>query len=298
MRLSLGTAQFGLDYGITNSHGQVSPAQVEAVLETALTRGITDIDTAAAYGNAEAVLASSHVDFQAFDITSKIPALSGLTLPQALSTIEASVCTSAEHLGPSLNSILFHSAADVLGPEGLLYWQKLEDVAAQYGAQHIGVSIYDSGDVAALLKRVTPSAVQLPINVLDQRLLLDGTLETLTARGVHVQARSVFLQGALLSVPATLPGPLRALEGTLTALNTAAKDNGCEVMDLCLGFLKLTGLLESAVVGVTNAAELIMICDAMERPVAALPYQNFSVCEPTLIDPRYWSNPQQRRQST
>ena len=45
MRLSLGTVQLGVNYGINNSAGALSDEQVEAVLEAAVDSGFTMVDT-------------------------------------------------------------------------------------------------------------------------------------------------------------------------------------------------------------------------------------------------------------
>ena len=55
-QLCLGTAQFGLDYGVTNLLGQVSEKSIAQILHTADDLGIHWIDTAQAYGNAETIL--------------------------------------------------------------------------------------------------------------------------------------------------------------------------------------------------------------------------------------------------
>ena len=55
-QLCLGTAQFGLAYGITNTNGQVSETEVGELLIEANKAGIGWLDTAQAYGNAESVL--------------------------------------------------------------------------------------------------------------------------------------------------------------------------------------------------------------------------------------------------
>ena len=55
-QLCLGTAQFGLAYGITNAAGQVQESAVAPLLLQAQEAGIRWLDTAQAYGNAEAVL--------------------------------------------------------------------------------------------------------------------------------------------------------------------------------------------------------------------------------------------------
>ena len=49
-KLILGTAQFGLNYGISNTRGQIAPSEVNFILTEAGKAGITTLDTAAAYG--------------------------------------------------------------------------------------------------------------------------------------------------------------------------------------------------------------------------------------------------------
>ena len=56
MRLALGTVQLGLDYGISNARGRVPEQEAFAILDRAVANGVRLFDTAAAYGNSEAVL--------------------------------------------------------------------------------------------------------------------------------------------------------------------------------------------------------------------------------------------------
>ena len=51
-KIILGTAQFGLDYGINNSSGKLKEKEVFNILDYSKERGINIIDTANAYGNA------------------------------------------------------------------------------------------------------------------------------------------------------------------------------------------------------------------------------------------------------
>ena len=52
-KLCLGSAQFGLDYGITNKKGKLDFNEVKEILGFAEDCGINYIDTAQDYGNAE-----------------------------------------------------------------------------------------------------------------------------------------------------------------------------------------------------------------------------------------------------
>ena len=55
-RLALGSAQFGLDYGISNRTGRTPVDVARAIVERALSQGLDLIDTAPGYGVSEEVL--------------------------------------------------------------------------------------------------------------------------------------------------------------------------------------------------------------------------------------------------
>ena len=55
-KLSLGTVQFGLNYGISNKGGKVKVEEVRKILELAKNSNIDLIDTAISYGDCEKVI--------------------------------------------------------------------------------------------------------------------------------------------------------------------------------------------------------------------------------------------------
>ena len=73
MRLALGTAQFGYDYGITNTSGQISDENGKKILNFAIKSGMNTIDTAMNYGNCEQQLGKLGV--KNWTIISKLPPL-------------------------------------------------------------------------------------------------------------------------------------------------------------------------------------------------------------------------------
>ena len=73
MRLSLGTAQFGFDYGISNKSGKTELNEVGKILSFAKRNGIKSIDTASVYGESETVLGK--YDINDFEVVSKLPSL-------------------------------------------------------------------------------------------------------------------------------------------------------------------------------------------------------------------------------
>ena len=55
-RLMLGSAQWGFDYGISNTVGKTREEEVKKILEYARRERIRSVDTASGYGNAEKVI--------------------------------------------------------------------------------------------------------------------------------------------------------------------------------------------------------------------------------------------------
>jgi aryl-alcohol dehydrogenase-like predicted oxidoreductase len=53
IKLGIGTAQFGMNYGISNTTGEVILTEIKEILSLANIEGINLIDTAAGYGNSE-----------------------------------------------------------------------------------------------------------------------------------------------------------------------------------------------------------------------------------------------------
>ena len=52
----LGTAQFGMDYGLTNKNGKVEENEAIEIIRKAISLGFEYIDTAAAYGDSEKII--------------------------------------------------------------------------------------------------------------------------------------------------------------------------------------------------------------------------------------------------
>ena len=55
-RITLGTAQFGSDYGISNKLGKPNEKTIHSILDFSVKNGINTFDTAAGYGESEEIL--------------------------------------------------------------------------------------------------------------------------------------------------------------------------------------------------------------------------------------------------
>ena len=62
MKLGIGTAQFGFDYGATNHNGKIAKNEIRNILACAKENGIETLDTAPCYGDSETTLGDIGVD--------------------------------------------------------------------------------------------------------------------------------------------------------------------------------------------------------------------------------------------
>jgi aryl-alcohol dehydrogenase-like predicted oxidoreductase len=289
MKLGLGTVQFGLDYGVSNTSGQVAPDEVRRILQKASEHGISVLDTAAGYGNAEAVLGQCLPAGTAFPIVTKTQPLKAACVDDAgLRQVAANFEASLSRLGrQSVHGLLVHHGGDLLLPGGERLYALLRQWQAEGRVGKIGVSVYDRAEIDALFERFAFDLVQLPLNVFDQRLLRDGTLTTLHRAGVEIHARSVFLQGALLMDTDALPLYLAPLRQHHVAYRTALRAAGVSPLAAALGFVRQLAEVGVALVGVLSAAQLDE-CVAAYIAASTLDYRDFAIDTPSLVDPRGW----------
>jgi D-threo-aldose 1-dehydrogenase len=276
-KLGLGTVQFGQAYGVSNRRGQVPADEIAGILSGAAQAGIRLLDTAANYGDAEQILA--RFDTRPFRIITKT-----IGLKHGLEALLARARQSAAML--KADTLLVHAAADLIGPEGAALWSNLEALRAQGLFRKIGISVYSADNPAALAAHFRPDVMQLPFSLLDQRLLVDGTLARLNDIGVEIHARSLFLQGLLFLDE--LPLKLRQAEPHIRNLKAKLRNAGSTPLEAALGFVLSRPEIGAGLVGVTSRGEMEEIIAAVRRPLPDLDWADFALDDPLVLTPSLW----------
>ena len=197
-KITLGTVQFGIDYGINSENGQVQPEEVRSILNYAHSQNIDLLDTAPAYGNSEKVLGVANV--QNFKVVTKTKHFESFEIKKTdVKLLNNDFHHSLKDLKQySVYGVLIHDADDLLKPGAEKLFDKLQELKQAEKIVKIGVSVYDHSQLQSILDNFAIDLVQLPFNILDRRMVDSGMLSTLRSKGVEVHARSVFLQGLLL----------------------------------------------------------------------------------------------------
>jgi aryl-alcohol dehydrogenase-like predicted oxidoreductase len=257
-RLAIGTVQFGQPYGIANRTGQPSFAQVCDILACAVENGATTLDTAAAYGESESILGRALREIGAMDrvtIVSKVRHLKTMVQEQTQEKIERwirdSVVSSLQRLGvESLPVCLFHDTVDVAHMEVLLALKEEGLV------QHVGVSVIRPEQIEMVLASSGVEAVQVPMNMLDQRVLRSGALGRAEAAGMAVFVRSIYLQGLLLMPVDQIMPELEQVVPARWVLQQIADGAGLTMAEMALRYgLSLPGVT-SVLTGVETVEQM------------------------------------------
>ena len=255
-QITLGTVQFGLNYGIANRSGKPAYEVCRDIVAEAVSAGIRTFDTAAAYGESEAVLGRIFADLGIADqvaVVSKCRHLATDTLSrtEAEAVIEASLRSSLENLRMErLPLFLLHQDQD------LVWMEVLAGLRERGWIERLGISVGTPGGARAAAEHGLTEAVQLPVNPLDHRFTADPSFRRMADRGVALFARSVFLQGLLLMPEARIPEMLRPVIPVRRELEALAREDGMSMAEFCLRYCLSIGGVTSVLIGVDSVAQL------------------------------------------
>jgi aryl-alcohol dehydrogenase-like predicted oxidoreductase len=287
MKLGLGTVQFGLGYGVSNTHGRPSLPEVSRILAQACGLGVETLDTAVAYGEAETVLGQLKDQCSGFRIVSKVPAQEGYQVGAIRSSVEKSL----HSIGRSvLDGLLLHRADDLFDEQGAAILAEFEDIREKGYVRKFGVSVYSPSQLERVMTKFTPDIVQLPCNLFDQRFLATGWFERLEKLEVEVHVRSVFLQGLLLMPPSTRPAYFASYQQKFERFDRFCSEHGLSPLQATIGFVRQLRA-SVALVGANRANELKDIGSAWHAPAPDIDaYAHLSSTEEALILPIFWVN--------
>jgi aryl-alcohol dehydrogenase-like predicted oxidoreductase len=293
MKLGLGTAQFGLDYGISNTEGKTSREQVAEIFRFAKTQDICIVDTATVYGDSETVIGATIGSDPFFKIITKLPHFEATEQPQK--KVQEYIHSSLINLRrQGIYGYLFHAVSNLLSPQGTLIFNELKTLKETGVIEKIGVSVYTGEEVDAVLSSFAVDLIQVPINVFDQRLIASGHLHKLKSLGIEIHARSIFLQGLLLMPLEALPSYFNPIKPKLLAYHQFLAGNELTPVQGALAFIQSCGEIDVAILGVNTVANLQDNTTDYERVKATnLDFSGFQVNDPAYVNPSEW--PKERK---
>lgn len=292
-KLCLGTVQFGLKYGINNVlDRQPDINECFDILDYAMAHGVTCFDTASGYGNAEQILGK----YANFDSTVKI--VSKLK-PQVVASevLQQSIVHDCQETLVRLNQkklygYLLHHAEDMYNNRVLDDLQKCKEVGL---TENIGVSVYTPEEAMYAAKNTKLDFIQIPYNVLDQRLNFNGFFTVAKQHNIKVFARSAFLQGMLTLEIEKLEAKMPEAVAYIAKFDKICKSFGFTRKEAAFLFCYCHPAIDYVVFGVDTVAQLNENVTLIKRRECFQDcyktlYGTFTNVKNEIINPSMWVN--------
>ncbi len=293
-QLGVGTAALVLPYG---APGAVRPvperAAARRTLSVALERGVRLIDTAPAYGQAEALVGETlgaHADCLVATKLAIPPGGWGALDPADVrACVRDSVWASLRALRRERLDLLQIHNAD----RALMHSSALMDALAELRQEglvtRIGASVYGEVNALAALAHTDVEVVQIAYNALDRRPEC-RVLPAAVAAGKTVVARSLLLHGVLGPQARELRGQFAPLGLAADAVRQAFGVSWGELPGAAVAFVADRPGVAWALLGPRGEAELRVLLDQSERLREAAASWQPSAPELAdwLLDPSRW----------
>jgi aryl-alcohol dehydrogenase-like predicted oxidoreductase len=255
-KMTLGTVQLGLNYGIANDEGKPDREKAFRILDSALASGVNCLDTAADYGDSEKVIGEylhSVSKRSELFIVTKLK-LGNITEADVEMKMMRSVENSLRNLHTDyLDILLLHDANDFSG-----FGKEINTVIGRLLSEGTirmaGASCYKFREIEQMLGEEMYQAFQIPVNLLDMRITRSIGSEKLMNKLIFV--RSVYLQGLFFMDPSTLKGNLREIEPFLNKINEISEELNITVAKLAVCYVNSLSYINSLVVGADNPEQV------------------------------------------
>ena len=299
-KLTLGTAQLGLNYGIANTNGKPDYQESNEILKAAADHDVNCFDSAPSYGDSELIIGSFLSHYSGFSkppiIVTKLPAITlngEATSNKAHNLVREHVLKSIKRLRiKTIPVYLLHRASDMNAYNGPII-ESLLRLKDEGLIGVLGVSVYTPEEVERALELETIEAIQVPINIFDHRLIQTGLLDQLKEKNFIVFARSIFLQGLFFLDARNLPPGLALAHGPLRRLEELSHHKEISIAELALTFVRDLPGITSLVIGAETPNQVLEDIDLMKSPPLSSELREemmsaFSNQPPELINPSLW----------
>ena len=286
-RIRIGTAQWGMHYGITNLDGKVGVEEVQRICSLAREFGIDKLDTSAMYGDAEEIIGESDIN-GSFRVATK-----AIVSPRDLGNRDYSGIKDQVERSLALlkrdrvESLLIHNWHELENPEEEDWINFIAALRMNGYSEKIGISAYEEETIASYVLD-SIDVVQGPCSIYRQGFM--GNIRDRFAG--ELQARSIFLQGLILcsevDIEKLAPGELKYHHKSFL---DECRAKGISPMEAALLYA-IQQPVENIVIGVCSAEQLSEILQSIERVATdtfQVDFDRWNVENRMWVDPRSWS---------
>jgi aryl-alcohol dehydrogenase-like predicted oxidoreductase len=278
-KIVLGTVQFGINYGISNSTGKTSVEEVSKILDMACQKGVSMLDTAQAYGSSEEILGKLHQN--RFSIVTKLNSRL-LNKQSATSLVEESL---KKLKVESIHGVLFHSLIN--SSKDQQAFDELVHLKKKGIIRKVGLSANTLSDLENYTSKFgKPDLLQIPYNIVDKRF--EKISIDLHKEGVEIHSRSTFLQGLFFMEISKLSNHFEEVKPFIVKLQNQFREHE-ELARFLLTTVLEKNFIDKVVIGVNNSAQLLSNLSNMKLQTDFLNKNALPKLSDNILNPSLWS---------
>lgn len=281
-KIILGTAQFGMNYGIANKKGKIKLSEIFKILNFLKKKKINILDTANSYKSSE-----SEIGRYFFKTKKKFKIITKYSFKNS-NSLSKQFKKTFSSLGYLPNTIIAHSYEDYLNP---LFHKEVKIIKNKYYIKKLGVSIYNVDELNKVLDYKKPDVIQVPINIFDKRFFDKKIIKILKKKSVKIIGRSVFLQGLLFKDKEYILRNFKNIKKEYFQLLKIAKSEKVSLSQLSLIWAFNLKELDNIVIGVDSLDHLRENLNTLTKKISKkslLQIQKINLNNNKIIIPYLW----------
>lgn len=278
----IGSANFVEEYGAGQK--KINDYEIRKILKLAKENSIYKIDTAEVYFKNKNIF--KKID-KKFEVISKInPDNKWISLEYCRKKLLSHF---QKFNNNKINTLLFHDEKILLKKEGSIIFKNIERFKNKY-FKKIGISIYETKNLKYLTNSYEINVVQVPYNILNNKIICSGWYSKLKKMGIEIHARSIFLQGLLVNKLLYKKMYFKKWYSHFYKWFESLKINNISPIDYCLNDL-MNYDFDGIIIGINNRDNLYEIINFNKIKNSKLTQvKKIKINDKKLTDPRKWKS--------
>lgn len=285
-KLVLGTAQFGMNYGVANKTGKINKSEMFNILRTSRLNGIKTLDTASGYGNCQKDLGDLGID--EWEVISKISNY-GYKKNEIKANIILQIKKTLKDLNiKSIDTLLLHTPDDLTGEYRYEIYNALLESKRKQFCKKIGISAYEYDQVLKITEEFKIDVVQFPYSIFNTELDTTGLISYLRKHKIEIHVRSIFLQGLLLMGSQERGSYFKKWDVLFERWESWIIKNDISKIEACVSYVLQNKYIDKIILGIDTKEHLQEILEIFKKSNHKEIPNLFSCEDQKLTNPLNW----------
>ena len=282
-QIILGTANLNKKYGFLKKSIRFS--EFKKIIKNSNKNKVRYIDTSINYSGVHKILGKLNLNKIKVITKISIPTNNNINAKLWIKKIIKNIVRDLKTR--SLYCVLIHNSNILLNNKYKKYILNLNELKKKGKIKKIGFSVYNLREAKILLKKYKFDILQVPLNIINQTFCDKNFLQNIRKKNIEIHARSIFLQGILLSKDLRKMKYFKRWRTFWKDYYNWLNKNRVSGLTACLSFINGVKNISGYVIGIENEKQFKQVLDCKIKK--NLKFESFlSQKNKKLIDPSKW----------